>query len=159
MSIPLATNVPVEVYHNLIEAVHEDIGILHRYMRLRKKLMKTDELHMYDLYTSLVADADVKIPFEKAKEEVLDATAVLGKEYGEVLKHGFESRWIDVYHILIYEIILVYQRKRDAATKCNIPLIFPLCPDRFQGFYTLISAFTPRISLFFSSSGRITFLR
>ena len=51
---------PVEVYHNLIEAVHEDIGILHRYMRLRKKLMKTDELHMYDLYTSLVADADVK---------------------------------------------------------------------------------------------------
>ena len=66
-------------------------------MRLRKKLMKTDELHMYDLYTSLVADADVKIPFEKAKEEVLDATAVLGKEYGEVLKHGFESRWIDVY--------------------------------------------------------------
>ena len=92
-----ATNVPVEVYHNLIEAVHEDIGILHRYMRLRKKLMKTDELHMYDLYTSLVADADVKIPFEKAKEEVLDATAVLGKEYGEVLKHGFESRWIDVY--------------------------------------------------------------
>ena len=92
-----ATNVPVEVYHNLIEAVHEDIGILHRYMRLRKKLMKTDELHMYDLYTSLVADADVKIPFEKAKEEVLDATAVLGKEYGKVLKHGFESRWIDVY--------------------------------------------------------------
>ena len=57
---------PVEVYHNLIEAVHEDIGILHRYMRLRKKLMKTDELHMYDLYTSLVADADVKIPFEKS---------------------------------------------------------------------------------------------
>ena len=62
-------------------------------------------------------------------------------------------------HILIHEIILVYQKKKDAATKCNIPLIFPFCPDRFQGFYTLISAFTPRISLFFSSSGRITFLR
>ena len=54
------------------------IGILHRYMRLRKKLMKTDEFHMYDLTPSLVVDADAR-SFEKAKEEVLDATAVLEK--------------------------------------------------------------------------------
>ena len=91
------TNVPVEVYHNLIGAVHEDIGVLHRYMKLRKKLMGVDELHMYDVYTSLVPDADVKIAFEDAKKEVLEATAVLGKEYTEVLKGGFENRWIDVY--------------------------------------------------------------
>ncbi len=91
------TNVPVEVYHNLIGAVHEDIGILHRYMKLRKKLMGVDELHMYDIYTSLVPDADVKIPFADAKKEVLEATAVLGEEYTRVLKEGFENRWIDVY--------------------------------------------------------------
>lgn len=91
------TNVPVEVYHNLIDAVHEDIGVLHRYMKLRKKLMGVDELHMYDIYTSLVPDADVKISFEDAKKEVLEATAVLGAEYTGVLKEGFENRWIDVY--------------------------------------------------------------
>ncbi|MDO4291644.1 MAG: oligoendopeptidase F [Eubacteriales bacterium] len=92
-----ATNVPVEVYHNLIRAVHEDIGILHRYMRLRKKLLGAEKLHMYDLYTPLVADADVRVPFEQAKKEVLEATAVLGEEYTRVLKEGFENRWIDVY--------------------------------------------------------------
>lgn len=91
------TNVPVSVYKNLIRAVHEDIGVLHRYMRLRKKLLGVDELHMYDLYTPLVADADVKIPFEEAKQAVLEATSVLGSEYTEVLKEGFENRWIDVY--------------------------------------------------------------
>lgn len=91
------TNVPVEVYHNLIDAVHEDIGVLHRYMKLRKKLMGVDELHMYDIYTSLVPDADVTIPFEEAKKEVLEATSVLGGEYTKVLKEGFENRWIDIY--------------------------------------------------------------
>lgn len=91
------TNVPVEVYHNLIDAVHEDIGVLHRYMKLRKKLMGVDELHMYDIYTSLVPDADVTIPFEEAKREVLEATSVLGGEYTRVLKEGFENRWIDIY--------------------------------------------------------------
>ncbi len=91
------TNVPVSVYKNLIQAVHEDIGVLHRYMRLRKKLLGVDELHMYDLYTPLVADADVRVPFEEAKQAVLEATAVLGSEYTKVLKEGFENRWIDVY--------------------------------------------------------------
>lgn len=92
-----STNVPVSVYKNLIQAVHEDIGILHRYMRLRKKLLGVDSLHMYDLYTPLVADADVKISFEEAKREVLEATSVLGEAYTKVLSEGFENRWIDVY--------------------------------------------------------------
>lgn len=91
------TNVPVSVYKNLIEAVHEDIGVLHRYMKLRKKLLGVEELHMYDIYTPLVADADVEIPFEAAKKEVLEATAVLGDEYTRALREGFENRWIDVY--------------------------------------------------------------
>ena len=92
-----ATNVPVSVYKNLIEAVHKDIGYLHRYMKLRKKLLGVDELHMYDLYTPVVADADVDIPFEEAKENVLEATKVYGKAYNDVLRNAFESRWIDIY--------------------------------------------------------------
>ena len=92
-----ATNVPVSVYQNLIRAVHEDIGYLHRYMWLRKKLMGVEELHMYDLYAPMVPDADLEVPFDRAKQDVLDAVSVLGEEYSSVLQQGFQSRWIDIY--------------------------------------------------------------
>ncbi len=70
---------------------------MHRYMRLRKKLLGVDSLHMYDIYAPLVADADVKVPFSEAKQAVLEATAVLGSGYTKVLEEGFANRWIDVY--------------------------------------------------------------
>ena len=89
--------VPVEVYHNLIEAVHENMEPMYRYVRLRKKLLGVDELHMYDVYPPLVSDCSVKIPFEEAKETVLEALGVLGEDYVALLKQGFENRWIDVY--------------------------------------------------------------
>lgn len=91
------TNVPVEVYKNLIETVHNDIGYLHKYMKLRKRLLGVDELHMYDVYTPMLPDVDVKVPYEEARKNVLEATAVLGEEYTSILKEGFENRWIDVY--------------------------------------------------------------
>ncbi|MDO5125940.1 MAG: oligoendopeptidase F [Ruminococcus sp.] len=91
------TDVPVEVYHNLIETVHENMHYMYDYVKLRKKLMGLDELHMYDLYTPVVADADMKITFEEAKETVLKALAPMGDEYIAILKEGFENRWIDVY--------------------------------------------------------------
>lgn len=90
-------NVPASVYHNLIEAVHQNLDKMHRYVTLRRKLLGVDELHMYDLYTPLVKEADVKIPFEKAKETVYEALAPLGEDYRAVIKEGFENRWIDVY--------------------------------------------------------------
>ena len=91
------TEVPVEVYSNLIQTVHENMEYMHRYVRLRKKVLGYEELHMYDLYTPIVEKADVKIPFEKAKQEVYDELEVLGEEYRAILKQGFENRWIDVY--------------------------------------------------------------
>ena len=91
------TNVPVEVYHNLIEAVHQNFDKMYRYVRLRKKLLGVDELHFYDLYTPLVSGADVKIPFEQAKQTVYDSLAPMGEAYRKILKEGFDSRWIDVY--------------------------------------------------------------
>ena len=91
------TNVPVSVYHNLIEAVHQNMDKMHRYVRLRKKLLGVDELHFYDLYTPLVAGADAKIPFEQAKQTVYDSLAPMGEEYRKILKEGFDNRWIDVY--------------------------------------------------------------
>lgn len=91
------TEVPVEVYHNLIEAVHNNFDKMYRYVALRKKLLGVDELHMYDVYTPIVADAASKITYEEAKETVLEALAVLGDDYVELLKEGFNNRWIDVY--------------------------------------------------------------
>ena len=91
------TNVPTDVYLNLIEAVHQNVDKMHRYVRLRKKLLGVDELHFYDVYTPLLEGVDKYIPIEEAKQTVYDALYPLGDEYRAVLKHGFENRWIDVY--------------------------------------------------------------
>ncbi len=91
------TEVPVEVYHNLIKAVHENFDKMYRYVALRKKLLGVDELHMYDVYTPIVADAASEISYSEAKETVLEALQVLGEDYIELLKEGFNNRWIDVY--------------------------------------------------------------
>ena len=90
-------NVPVHVYENLIQTVHEHLDKMHRYVRLRKKLLGVDELHMYDVYAPLTRDTQTRIPFEQAKQTVRQALAPLGKEYGEILQQGFDNRWIDVY--------------------------------------------------------------
>lgn len=92
-----ATEVPVSVYMNLIEAVHNNLDKMYRYVALRKKLLGVDELHMYDVYTPIVADADQAITYEQAKETVLEALQVLGDDYVDLLKEGFSNRWIDVY--------------------------------------------------------------
>ena len=91
------TNVPTSVYLNLIEAVHRNLDKMHRYVRLRKKLLGVDELHFYDVYTALVDGVDRKIPFAEAKQTVYDSLEPLGEDYRKVLKEGFENRWIDVY--------------------------------------------------------------
>ncbi len=91
------TNVPTSVYLNLIEAVHQNLDKMHRYVALRKKLLGLDELHFYDVYAPLVADVDAEIPFAQAKQTVYDALAPLGEDYRKILKEGFDNRWIDVY--------------------------------------------------------------
>ena len=92
-----STEVSPEVYKNLIEAVHENMESMYKYVRLRKKLLGVDELHMYDLYTPMVEDAEDHISFAEAKKNVLEAMSVLGEDYTALLKEGFENRWIDVY--------------------------------------------------------------
>ena len=91
------TNVPESVYLNLIEAVHQNIDKMHRYVRLRKKLLGLDELHFYDSYTNLIPGVDRKIPFAEAKQTVYESLHPLGEKYRAILKEGFENRWIDVY--------------------------------------------------------------
>ena len=90
-------NVPTSVYVNLIEAVHQNLDKMHRYVRLRKKLLGVDELHFYDIYTPLVPSVDKEISFAEAKQTVYAALAPMGEAYRTVLQEGFENRWIDVY--------------------------------------------------------------
>lgn len=92
-----ATGVPTCVYLNLIEAVHQNLPKLHRYVSLRKKLLGVDELHFYDVYAPLCREEQTPIPFSEAKQTVYDALYPLGDDYRKVLKEGFEGRWIDVY--------------------------------------------------------------
>ena len=92
------TNVPTSVYLNLIEAVHQNMDKMHRYVSLRKKLLGVDELHFYDVYAPLLPDSEQDIPFAEAKQMVYDALYPLGEDYRKILKEGFDNRWIDVYH-------------------------------------------------------------
>ena len=90
-------NVPTSVYLNLIEAIHKNLDKMHRYVRLRKKLLGVDELHFYDVYAPLVKDVSRYIPFNEAKQTVYEGLAPLGEDYRKMLKEGFDNRWIDVY--------------------------------------------------------------
>ena len=89
--------VPVDVYKQLIEAVHENMHYMYKYVKLRKKLLGVDELHAYDLYAPIVSDIEVKIPFEQAKQEVYDSLAPMGEDYRAIFSQGIKDRWIDVY--------------------------------------------------------------
>lgn len=92
-----STEVPVSVYYSLIEAVHENMDKMYRYVDLRKKLLKVDELHYYDLYAPMVSNAEMKITYEQAVDMVLEAVKPLGEDYVELMKKGFSGGWIDVY--------------------------------------------------------------
>ncbi len=91
------TEVPTDVYLNLIDTVHQHLDKMHRYIRLRKKLLGVEELHFYDIYTTLVADVEKDIPYAETKQVIYEAMAPLGEDYRAILKEGFENRWVDVY--------------------------------------------------------------
>ncbi len=90
-------NIPTSVYENLIDTIHEGLPLMHRYVKLRKKALGLEELHMYDVYTSMVSDFHMEIPFEKGKEMVKEGLKPLGGDYIALLDKGFNNRWIDVY--------------------------------------------------------------
>lgn len=92
-----STNVNPQIYYNLIEAVHENMESMYKYVRLRKKLLNVDELHMYDLYVPMIADAERDIPFAETTANIREALSVLGEDYVALLDEGFKNRWIDIY--------------------------------------------------------------
>ena len=91
-----STRVPESVYHNLIQTVNANLDKMHRYIRLRKKLLGVDELHMYDIYAPMVSGGEKVIPYAEAKDTVFDALAPMGEKYRAIIREGFDNRWIDV---------------------------------------------------------------
>lgn len=89
-------NIPETVYDQLVSAINESLPLLHRYTKLRKEILQVDELHMYDLYAPLVQEVDMKIKYDEAKQYVLDSLNPLGEDYIDIVKEGFNNRWIDV---------------------------------------------------------------
>ncbi len=89
-------NIPETVYDNLVAAVNDRMDLLHRYVKLRKKILGLDEMNMYDMYTPLVKDIDFNYSYEDAQQLLIDGLAPLGEEYIERLKEGFDNRWVDV---------------------------------------------------------------
>ncbi|MEK4853209.1 oligoendopeptidase F [Paenibacillus sp. FSL H7-0756] len=90
-------NIPKEVYTNLIDTIHESLPLMHRYMKLRQKLLGVDELHMYDLFAPLVDEYKLDITFDEAKKITKEGLKPLGEDYLSVLQEGYDKGWIDVY--------------------------------------------------------------
>ncbi len=88
--------IPEKVYDQLISTIHEYLPLLHRYVALRKEVLGLEELHMYDLFTPLVKESKMDMPYEKAKELMVESFAPLGEEYQNIVKDGLKSRWVDV---------------------------------------------------------------
>lgn len=90
--------IPLTVYTNLIDTINANLHHMHRYMRLRKRLLKLDELHMYDIYVPLIGDVQAKYTYDQAREMMVAGMAPLGKDYTSAMSHGlYDGRWVDVY--------------------------------------------------------------
>jgi len=89
--------IDISVYNNLINTVSDNLNVLFKYYKLRKDILKLDDLHLYDLYVDLIQEKDKNYPFETGKELVLNALSVLGEDYIKDLTKAFDERWIDIY--------------------------------------------------------------
>ena len=143
----LAENeIPVEVYNNLIDAVHQNFPAFYKYVDLRKRVMGLDELHFWDVYTPLVDDVDMKFTYEEAYDLIVKALAPMGEEYVGLVKKGLESRWVDVYET---------PGKRSGAYSAGGKGMNPVMLLNFQGglddVYTLIHEMGHSLHTYFSS--------
>ena len=126
-----ASNVPLQVYDSLVEAVHGALPAMERYLALRKCVLGLDELNMYDLYCPMVEDIDLKLDYEQAKALVLAAVEPMGEEYCGLIRRAFDERWIDVYE---------NKGKTTGAFSCGVYGVHPYVLLNFSG--TLEDAFT-----------------
>lgn len=128
-----ANHIPESVYDALVSAIHEGQPLLHKYVDLRRQVLKQDDVRMYDLYVPMVDNVDLKFTYEEAKAITLKALAVLGNDYVAHLSEAFDKRWIDV---------LENQGKRSGAYSSGCyttdPFILLNWQDNLDNLYTLV---------------------
>lgn len=118
--------VPVEVYTNLIDAVHQNLGALHKYVALRKELLDLDELRFSDLYVPVIDEEDFKFTYDEACEIILEALKPLGEDYCALVRKGLSERWVDVYET---------PGKRSGAYSAGAYGMHPVILMNFQGTF------------------------
>ena len=112
----------LNVYNSLIDAIHSEMSANHEFIKLKKELLKKNEMHIYDVYVNPIEAEDDDISFDEAKNEVINALSVLGEEYINKLKEAFENRWIDVYP---------NSNKRGGAYSMGVYGVHPFVLDNF----------------------------
>ena len=128
-----SNHIPTEVYDVLLEQVHKNLPLLHRYVKLRKKILGVDELHMYDMYTPLTEDSKLTYNYIQAQIEAKKALEVLGMDYLTHVSEAFENRWIDVVE---------NKGKRSGAYSSGVydtpPYILLNWQDNLENLFTLV---------------------
>lgn len=124
-------NIPVKVYNTLVEAVNDNLPLLHRYQAIRKRALKLDDgVQAYDLFAPFVADAKLEYTYEEGVETIMHALVPLGPEYCKIMKNGFDSRWVDVYPT---------KGKRSGAYSSGTFLTQPYILLNYHGTYDNVS--------------------
>lgn len=142
-------HIPENVYDQLISTIHDNLHVLHRYVALRKKVLGVDELHMYDLFTPLVQEVEMTMPYEEAKEVLVKSLAPLGKEYQGIVQTGLDNRWVDVKE---------NKGKRSGAyssgTYGTNPYILMNWQDNVDNLYTLAHEFGHSVHSYFTRNNQ-----
>lgn len=140
--------IPEKVHNQLLETVSNNLDLLHRYVAIRKESLAVDELHCYDLYTSMVEDVDFSFTPSQAQELVIDALQPMGPEYIKAIEEAFSERWIDWFP---------NQGKRSGAyssgaTYDALPYILLNWQGNLNSVYTLIHELGHSVHSYFSDT-------
>ncbi len=125
-----AENLPNSVYDNLIKTINDHRHSLQRYVALKKRVLKLDQIHFYDLYVNLVDVPERHYTFEESRRLVLEGVKPFGEDYVNVMKQAFESRWIDIYE---------NKGKRSGAYNAGSYLSPPYVLLNFKGSFNDVS--------------------
>jgi len=141
-----SNNVPISVYDALVEAIHDSLPTMERYLSLRKKVLALDELNMYDLYVPMIDDVDFSVDYEQAKQLVKKATEPLGERYGQLLDEAYANHWMDVYE---------NKGKTTGAFSCGVfgvhPYVLLNYTDTLDDAYTMAHELGHAMHSYFSS--------
>lgn len=138
-------HIPESVYDQLVDTVNDNLHLMHRYMELRKKVLKLDSLKMYDIYTPLIEDVEFKITYDEAKDWLMKGLSPMGNDYLNILNEGLNNRWVDIYE---------NKGKRSGAyssgTYGTNPFILMNWQDNVDNLFTLAHEFGHSVHSYYS---------